>query len=209
MKPYKNLIFDLGEVIIDIDYRRTIAAFQQLAVVDFSEVVSYTAQNPVFDLYEKGKVSTPAFCNELRKLLKPGTTDRQIEDAWNAIFVDFSPVKTDLLKQLKTQYKTFALSNINEIHLAKINEVAAERFGQRDFESFFHGAYYSNVVGHRKPEQEIYELVLTREGLKPDETFFVDDKEENVAAAKAFGIHAYQLKERDKLQDLLAGLDII
>ena len=87
--------------------------------------------------------------------------------------------------------------------------MAAERFGQRDFESFFHGAYYSNVVGHRKPEQEIYELVLTREGLKPDETFFVDDKEENVAAAKTFGIHAYQLKERDKLQDLLAGLDII
>jgi len=209
MQPFKNLIFDLGEVIIDIDYRQTIAAFQKLAVVDFSTVVSYSAQNPVFDLYEKGKVSTASFFDELRKYLRPGTTDQEIEDAWNAIFKDFPTQKMEMLKQLKTRYNTFALSNINEIHLASINEAAKSKFGEPDFSNFFHGTYYSNELGLRKPEPEIYALVLEKEGLDPDETFFVDDKKENVEAARKFGIHAYQLTDRNKLQGLLAELKII
>jgi len=209
MTPYKNLIFDLGEVIIDIDYRQTITAFQKLAVVDFSEVVSYTAQNPVFDLYEKGKVSTPDFYNELRKFLRPDTSDKEIEEAWNAIFLDFPPQKINLLKQLKSRYKTFALSNINEIHLHTINKVAREKFNEPDFGNLFHAAYYSNLLGHRKPERGIYELILNNENLKPEETFFVDDKAENVAAARAFGLHAYQLQDRARLQELLTELNII
>jgi glucose-1-phosphatase len=209
MQPFKNLIFDLGQVIIDIDYLQTIAAFQKLAVVDFSEVVSYTTQNPVFDLYEKGKISTPYFRNELKKFLNPGTTDEQIEDAWNAIFKDFPPHKINLLKQLKTQYKTFALSNINEIHVVAIDEVAKTKFGLPGFGSLFHGAYYSNEIGFRKPEKEIYALVLEKENLNPAETFFVDDKKENVEAARALGIHAFHLNHPDKLMQLLTELKII
>lgn len=209
MQPYTNLIFDLGQVIIDIDYHQTIAAFQKLAVVEFSTVVSYTVQNPVFDLYEKGKVTTPVFFDELRKFLKPGTSDKEIEDAWNAIFQDFPRQKMELLKQLKTRYNTFALSNINEIHVASINEAARTKFGEADFGSFFHGAYYSNEIGHRKPEQEIYRFVLEKEKLKPEETFFVDDKKENVEAARAFGIDAYHLTDRNKLHALLTELKII
>ena len=209
MQPFKNLIFDLGEVIIDIDYRQTIAAFQKLAVVDFSTVVSYATQNHVFDLYEKGQISTQFFKDELRKYLKPGTGDKDIEEAWNAIFQDFPVQKIELLKQLKTRYNTFALSNINEIHVASIDEAAMTKFGEAAFGNFFHAAYYSNEIGLRKPEPGIYALILEKEGLKPDETFFMDDKKENVEAARAFGIHAYQLTDRNKLHELLAELKII
>jgi putative hydrolase of the HAD superfamily len=209
MQPFKNLIFDLGEVIIDIDYRQTITAFQKLAVVDFSTVVSYSAQNPVFDWYEKGQVTTGFFFDELRKYLRPGTTDKEIESAWNAIFQDFSPQKIELLKQLKTRYNTFALSNINEIHLASIDKAAQTKFGGAAFSNFFQAAYYSNKIGLRKPEPEIYALLLEKEGLKAGETFFVDDKKENVEAACKFGIHAYQLTNRNNLQGLLAELKII
>jgi glucose-1-phosphatase len=209
MQPFKNLIFDLGEVIIDIDYRQTIAAFQKLAVVDFSTVVSYQAQNPVFDLYEKGKVTTAVFFDELRHYLRPGTTDKEIEDAWNAIFKEYPTGKMELLKQLKGRYNTFALSNINEIHLASINEAAQTKFGETAFSNFFHNAYYSNLLGLRKPEPEIYALVLEKEGLNPAETFFVDDKKENVEAALKFGIHARQLTDRNNLHGLLAELRII
>ncbi len=209
MQPFKNLIFDLGEVIIDIDYKQTITAFQKMAVVDFSTVVSYSAQNPIFDLYEKGKVSTSAFFNELRTYLRPGTSDKEIEYAWNAIFQNFPPSKIELLKQLKTRYNTFALSNINEIHLASIDKAAQTKFNQQAFSNFFHAAYYSNELGLRKPEPEIYALLLQKEGLNPAETFFVDDKKENVEAARTFGIHAYQLTNRDNLHGLLAELKII
>ena len=209
MPVFKNLIFDLGDVIIDIDYRQTIAAFQKLAVVNFSEVVSYSAQSPVFDLYEKGKVSTEVFCTELKKNLHPEASHTDVVNAWNAIFVDFPQHKIDLLKQLKLRYNTFALSNINEIHLATINEVAKTKFGAEDFGSFFHNTYYSNLLGYRKPESEIYKLVIDNEKLNPAETFFVDDKKENVEAARALGIHAYQLTDRNKLSQLLTELNII
>ena len=127
----------------------------------------------------------------------------------NAIFFDFPVAKIDLLKQLKSGYKTFALSNINEIHVATINEVAKSKFGERDFGSFFNAAYYSNEIGYRKPENEIYKFILEKESLVADGTFFVDDKKENVEAARAFGIHAYQLKDRNKLKELLQELNII
>src|SRR5207245_287040 len=117
--------------------------------------------------------------------------------------------KFRLLKELKSHYKTFALSNINELHVAAINEAAKAKFGEKDFGSFFHRAYYSNEVGHRKPDKEIYEYIAIKEKLTPAETFFVDDKEENVETARNMGWQAYHLKHRDHLHELLAELKII
>ena len=209
MQHFKNLIFDIGDVIVDIDYPTTIAEFQKLSSVDFSQIVSYNKQNHIFDLFETGKITAQQFREELKQFLKPGTTDEEITRAWNSILIHYPAQKIDLLKELKTHYKTFALSNINEIHVQSIDVAAKEKFGADNFGSFFHHAYYSNEVGFRKPDIEIYEFVLQKENLYPSETFFVDDKAENVEAAKGLGIHAYQLTDRNKLNELLAELKII
>ncbi|HRG87492.1 MAG TPA: HAD family phosphatase [Chitinophagales bacterium] len=209
MKAYKNLIFDIGDVLIDIDYKATIAEFQKLAVVDFGTIVSYNAQNPVFDLFETGKITAAQFRDELRQFLRPGTTDEQIDVAWNAILIDYPAYKLDLLNELKSRYNTFALSNINEIHVNTINQEVKRRFGIDSFSTLFHYACYSNEVGHRKPDKEIYKLILDRENLIPGETFFVDDKAENVEAAKELGIQAVRLTDRDKLKELLAAEGIL
>ncbi len=209
MKPYKNLIFDIGDVIIDIDYKATVAEFQKLAVVDFGTIVSYSKQNPIFDQFETGKISARQFSDELKQFLKPGTTDEQIYAAWNAILIDYPAYKIDLLKTLKNKYRTFALSNINEVHVNTINLAVKQRFGIDSFASLFNHAYYSNEVGYRKPDKEIYQLVLEKENLMPGDTFFVDDKAENIAAAKELGIQAYQLTNRNELNELLAAKGII
>lgn len=209
MKQFKNLIFDLGDVIIDIDYMVTIAEFQKLSQVDFSEIVSYNKQSHIFDLFETGKVTAQQFRDELKKFLKPGTSDEQITAAWNSILIHYPENKVALLRELKERYKTFALSNINEIHVDSINAAARSQFAVDSFGVFFHHAYYSNEVGFRKPDKEIYEFILQKENLIPSETFFVDDKAENVEAAKVLGIQAYQLTDRCKLQQLLAELKII
>jgi putative hydrolase of the HAD superfamily len=209
MSTYKNLIFDIGDVIIDIDYKVTVAEFQKLAIVDFSTIVSYSKQNPIFDLFETGKISAQQFRNELKQFLKPGTTDEEIARAWNAILIDYPAYKIDLLKDLKQRYNTFALSNINETHVNTINAEVNTRFGLPAFSTLFNYAYYSNEVGYRKPDKEIYELVLNKENLIPEQTFFVDDKAENVEAAKKLGIQAYQLTNRNNLTQLLAELNII
>ncbi len=209
MKQFKNLIFDIGDVIIDIDYLVTIGEFQKLSAVDFSQIVSYNKQNKIFDLFEIGKITAQQFRDELKQFLKAGTTDDEITRAWNSILINYPQPKIDLLKELKTHYKVFALSNINEIHVDSLNEAAKAQFGADNFGSFFHHAYYSNEVGFRKPEKEIYQLVLQKENLIAGDTFFVDDKAENVEAAKTLGIQAYQLTDRNKLNELLAELRII
>ncbi len=209
MQPFKNLIFDIGDVIVDIDYKVTVGEFQKLSAVDFSEIVSYNKQSHIFDQFETGKVTAQQFRDELKKFLINGTTDEAITRAWNSILIHYPAQKVALLQSLKSKYKTFALSNINEIHVHSLNLAARQQFGVNSFSEFFNTAYYSNEVGFRKPDKEIYEFVLQKENLIPAETFFVDDKAENVEAAKQVGIQAYQLTNRDKLHDLLAELKII
>ena len=203
MTQFKNLIFDIGDVIIDIDYQVTIAAFQKLAKVDFSEIVSYSRQQHIFDAFEKGEINAAQFRNELRLFLMPGVSDEAIDDAWNSILIHYPPSKMDLLLQLKTRYRTFALSNINELHIRSLDVAAQQLFGESAFSHFFHRAFYSSEMGCRKPEAEIYTRVLQEESLNPGETFFVDDKLENIVAARALGIQAYQLKQRNQLSELL------
>lgn len=213
MSNFKNLVFDLGNVIIDIDYQLPIAEFQKLVPADsglnFSSIVSYSTQHKIFDLFEKGQITVPQFRNELRQFLKQDVLDSDIDLAWNSILLTYPKPKFDMLLDLKKRYRTFALSNINELHVDAIDAVARQKFGVSKFADFFHAAYYSNEVGYRKPEPQVYEILLRAENLKPEETFFVDDKLENIEAARALGIQAYHLAERDKLQHLLTELHIL
>ena len=208
MKRFQNLIFDIGNVLVDIDYNVTVAEFQKLATIDFSQIVSYSKQHHLFDWFETGKISAADFRRELRQFLRPEVTDDEINRAWNSILLHYPSEKFKLLQQLKDTYRTFALSNINEIHVQEIDRVAKQLFHVPDFASFFHKAYYSHEVGHRKPEPEIYQAILEQENMRPGETFFVDDKEENIEAAGKLGIRAFHLADRDKLQELLSSAGI-
>jgi putative hydrolase of the HAD superfamily len=209
MKIFDAIIFDLGNVIIDIDYKETLKEFNKLSNTDFSKIVSFEKQHELFDLFETGHVTSAEFRNELKQFLKPDVTDAEIDNAWNAIFIGFPKHKIELLKTLKQTNRIYALSNINKIHEDEIDRIAVRDFGANAFADFFHHAYYSHIVGFRKPHKEIYELVLKSESLNPARTFFVDDKEENVLAAKQLGIQAYQLGERHLLNELLTEAGVL
>jgi putative hydrolase of the HAD superfamily len=198
----KNIVFDIGDVLVDIDYNLTIAEFQKLAIVDFSTIVSYAKQERIFDLFEKGKISAQEFRDGLKKYLKSEVTDAQINAAWNSILIAYPKEKFELLLALKKQYRIFALSNINEIHVESINQAAQKLLGAEKFADFFHKAYYSNETGFRKPETEIYELVLQEQFLQPNETLFIDDKAENIEAAARLGIQTIHLTNRNELLNL-------
>jgi FMN phosphatase YigB (HAD superfamily) len=213
MPNFRNLIFDLGNVIIDIDYARPIAGFQQLVApgsgFHFESIVSYQAQLRLFDLFETGRLSEEEFRSEIRKFLKPEVSDQEIDGIWNSILVAYPVVKFELLLRLKERYRILALSNTNSIHAAALDVAARQKLGAQRFSDFFHQVYYSHLLGFRKPEKAIYEHVATLENLNPAETFFVDDKQENVQAALDLGWQAYHLTERDKLIQLLTELSII
>jgi glucose-1-phosphatase len=207
MKQFRNLIFDVGNVIINVDESAALREFQKLSDLEFTDDMKY-AEHQFVREYEGGRITTEQFRKKLRGFLRPSVKDEEIDAAWNAILLAYPPEKFELLKQLKKRYHVLALSNTNELHVKKFNQAAMDLFGE-PFANFFHRVYYSHIIRLQKPGTEIYKLVLQKENLNPDDTFFVDDKIENVEAAKSVGIHAFQLKDRDKLKELLTELHII
>lgn len=200
--PTDTIIFDLGNVIVDIDYEVMLHEFAHISTVDFSEIVAYSRQDKVFDHYEKGLISTAEFRQALRKYIRQDVSDAAIDAAWNSILIDYPADKFELLKLLRGKYKILALSNINELHAEAIDKQISHLFGEQGMSSFFDRLFYSHKLGLRKPEAGIYRLLLEAENLDPARTLFIDDKKENTDAAQQLGIKTYHLNDRSKLVPL-------
>ena len=180
----KNIIFDLGGVIINIDHHQTAHAFEKLGVPDFINYFSHSSQNDIFDLHEKGKISD----SEFRKMVMQETnltiSEDLFDEAWNAILLDIPNDRIDLLNELRSKYRIFMLSNTNSIHMKKMDEYMNSEFGIPGYKHLFEKAYYSFEMGVRKPDRDIFEMVLQDAHLIPEETLFIDDSEPNILAAR-------------------------
>ncbi|HLC83688.1 MAG TPA: HAD family phosphatase [Bacteroidia bacterium] len=190
---YKNIIFDLGGVILNIDYSLTEKAFSKLGISDFKTLFSQAQQTQLFDNYEKGFISSDEFRTELKKYLPKNITDEEINHAWNAILLDLPEERIKFLKKIKTTHRTFLLSNTNDIHIETLNQYLQKEFAMPDLSTLFEKEYLSYKIGMRKPDAEIFELVLEENNLIASETLFIDDSIQHVEAAKKLGISAYWL----------------
>jgi len=203
LKGIKNIIFDLGGVVINIDYMRTLREFAALGLDDIEKVYSQNKQLPWFDKYDTGGISSEAFVNGLSRLLNPGVSHVQIIQAWNAMLLDFPPERAELLIRLRKKYRTFLLSNTNEIHIDFYLGRIREWYGNDAMEKFFEKAYYSNRIGLRKPERETFEFVIRDSGLAASETLFIDDTLQHVEGAGRAGLRAYHLQAPETILDIL------
>lgn len=188
-KNITTVVFDLGGVLFDIDYKQTQEAFQKLgATTDFHTVYSQQKQAGIFDEFEKGNISPAQFRQGLKQWLPETVTDRQIDQAWNALLIGFPPDKIELLNALKKKYSLFLLSNTNEIHLPEVLNRIDKAHSPGTMGNLFIKEYYSCRMGLRKPEKVIYERVITENNLNPAETLFVDDLIQNIEGAALTGI---------------------
>jgi len=197
----KNIIFDFGGVIIDVDEQLTINEFAKLGAAD----ISRAAGNEFIELvrkFEKGIFTPDIFRNKLRDYLDLSATDQEIDDAWNALLFDIPAERIEVIEKVKKNYNIFLLSNSNEIHYDLYVRDLQLRFGYNEFDELFHQAYFSFDLHLSKPNSEIYEFVLYQEGLKPEETLFIDDKEENIKAAAKLGIQTYKLNKPERIRDI-------
>lgn len=199
----KNIIFDLGGVIINIDFQYTFEAFARLGNTDILETLKLFKENKIFERYEKGEWSDEELRDLLRKELHTSASDDQIDAAWNALLLDIPGERIDLILKLKDTYNIFLLSNTNDIHIRKVNEILEEASGIKTLDHLFHKAYYSYKIGMSKPDVEIYEFVLREQGLLPHETVFLDDNKDNVEGAKAAGILALHVANPSNVLELL------
>lgn len=202
MQNIKNIIFDYGNVIFMLDFDRSRQAWSDLGIADPDAFYSHQRQDKIFTAFEAGEASAEEFRAYIRNLLnKPDLTDAQIDNAWNSLLVGVPDGNHELLLRLKPAYRTFLLSNINPIHYDYIMQYLADEFGFNEGNGhLFEKAYYSHLMGMRKPNAGIFEAVLQGNGLLPTETLFIDDNPHNIEAAGKLGIQTYLMTAPDNIQ---------
>ncbi|WP_317899545.1 HAD family hydrolase [Aurantibacillus circumpalustris] len=209
MSEIKNIIFDLGGVIINLDQSLTIHEFNKISAIPFEEVYTQTAQTELFNDFDKGKISDFEFFSELRKQIRYEGPEVDLLYAWNAMLLDVPEKRLDLLVNMKQNYNTFLLSNTCEPHIACFEKELYIHHGVKNFNDYFDRVYYSCRMGMRKPHREIFELVLKENELVPEETVFIDDSIQHVKGAGECGIKAYLLPKDMEVGDLLKELNLL
>lgn len=203
LRNIKNIIFDLGEVITDVHFKSTFQAFDKLAGKDTQSLYNFHKQNKVFDDLETGKISPAHFRDLLRELFSINHSDTEIDAAWNAMIGETPLKKLEFVSALRPQYKTYILSNTNQIHIDCVNQSLQNSYQINSLHSFFDAVYFSHEIGFKKPDAEAYLYILDKHNLKASETVFIDDKEENTKAADKLGIKTFCLTNKDDLYELL------
>jgi glucose-1-phosphatase len=192
-KPVKNIIFDLGGVLLNIDYAAPVREFTKLGIRNFSELYSKASQAQLFDDFETGKISPAAFREQIRAITKSAHSDKLIDDAWNSILLDFPIQNREMLFELKSRYRLFLLSNTNEIHITCFEQNLVKEHTVNFFPEIFEMIHYSSRIGLRKPNAKAFEYVLEHNGLSPHETIFIDDSAQHVEGALKTGLNAFWL----------------
>jgi putative hydrolase of the HAD superfamily len=198
----RNLIFDLGGVILDLDVPATLKSFSRLSGIPEAEVQEIFKGEKGFEEYEMGRMDDGDFRNFIRDVYRITVSNDQIDGCWNAMLRGIPIRKLELLESLKSHYNVFLLSNTNNIHHEYINKTLMPSIVKgKVLEDYFHKAYYSHRMLKRKPNPDIYLQVLDENGFIPMETLFLDDNAANVEGARGAGIEAVFVNTRDFILD--------
>ncbi|TDD78867.1 HAD family hydrolase [Flavobacterium caseinilyticum] len=184
-----TIIFDFGDIFINLDKDAPIIEFKKLGLTEWSTDLQELNRN-----FETGKISELQFIEGFQEHI-PDASIEEIRHAWNSIIPDSTiPLyRLEFLQKLSTKYRLFLLSNTDAMHIEKFQHKAGMSF-YRDFYQCFEKIYFSFEMGLRKPDAEIFNYVIKKHNLAPKRTLFVDDKKENTDAAKAAGLKVWNLQ---------------
>ncbi len=182
-----TIIFDFGDIFINLDKQATIDGLERLGLSSWNEDLDQLNIS-----FEKGQISRDAFLLGIQKQIPNATID-EILMAWNAVLLDFPLYRLEFLQLLSRKFRLFLLSNTDAIHIDHFEQREGASF-YGDFYQCFEKVYFSYEMGMRKPDAEIYTTLINRHELAPKRTLFVDDKKDNTDAAKALGLHVWNLQ---------------
>lgn len=180
------IIFDLGDVFLNLNHQASVDAFKKLGLNDWNEELKTKSI-----LFETGKIDEYEFMLAIQKYI-PNENLEDIREAWNAVIVDFPLERLEFLEKLQNKYKLFLLSNTNQTHIDKFEHRVGLTFA-REFYAHFNKIYFSFETKVRKPDEAVFNLILKQNNLKPNKTLFVDDTLEHIEVAKGLGINTWQI----------------
>jgi FMN phosphatase YigB (HAD superfamily) len=200
----KNIIFDFGGVLCDLDIKRTERKFFEMGLKNFDSDYSVTERDDLFRKLERGVLTPQQFRDLLKPFFTRSVSDEDIDQAWNALLLEIPEERIRLLEGIRNTYRIFLLSNSNEIHHKQFLADFISRYSYQDFTDLFEKVYFSFQIHLQKPAKEVFEFVLRDSHLAPEETLFIDDSFQHIEGARKAGIHAFHLKinEGGKVTDL-------
>jgi putative hydrolase of the HAD superfamily len=204
MQNIKNIIFDYGNVIFHIDFQRAQTTFENLGIKNIETFFAHSGHHPIFNQFEIGAISSAEFRQAIRDFAQhPSLTDTDIDTTWNSLLIGVPPGNHEVLLKAKDKYRTFLLSNNNEIHYQWILEYLKREFNIDSNGIFFEKDYYSHLMGMRKPNRDIFEFVLKEHALDVSETLFIDDSPQHLKTAAELGLHTHLLLPSETLPGFL------
>jgi len=202
MKNIQNIIFDLGGVLLNIDYNLTRKAFEELGVDHFDEMYSQANADQLFQKLETGNITENDFYKELNVCTGLNLSDAEIRNAWNAMLLSFRDTSLNFLDKVRGKYNLYLLSNTNFIHMKAFNEIYHQRERTKTFDEYFDKAFYSCKIGFRKPDAICYSCVINNTKIDPEKTLFIDDSPANIEGAKKSKMQTILLPEGMKIEEL-------
>ena len=200
----KNIIFDWGGVITDLEFDRCIREFENMGISDFESQFNLAEQNEVYCNFEKGLLSANEFRSAIRELMPKPADNSEIDHAWMSMLAALQKERWELLQLVKNHYRTFLLSNTNTIHFNNYSDYLFKTYGF-GYAHLFENVYLSYQLGIRKPDPEIFRYVINGNQLVPKETLFIDDSAKNTEAAEKLGIQILLLQPPLTLTDLFTN----
>lgn len=197
----KNVVFDLGGVLINLDFDNCLNAFRKAGFRDIEKQACQFRGKGFFFQFELGEISPEEFRKAIRKEVSEALSDHEIDDMWNLMLLDIPREKLDLLLKLREHYMVYLLSNTNRIHW---DYACEQMFCYRGFRvnDFFEDIFLSFEMHKAKPEKDIYEQMMKEANILPEETFFIDDSAINCQAAISLGIQSYHYHIGEDLSSL-------
>jgi len=197
----RNIIFDLGGVLLNIDPKKTIDAFGKLGMEQLVGDKGLSYDHEIFYRMEQGKITSDEFRKGVLELLPNRVSFQEIDAAWTAMLLDFPTIRVELVKNLRKDFKIYLFSNTNAIHVEKFH---SNFRNQHKFEvsTLFDKDFYSNEIGYRKPSSESYQEIIRLSGINPEETLFIDDSLPNVENAIASGLKGFWLEHGEKVEEI-------
>ncbi|WP_044117852.1 HAD family hydrolase [Alkaliflexus imshenetskii] len=196
MDNVKNILFDLGGVVIDIDVQRTVDALAKLFGMEGNVTPRDVLGQEVFLRYETGLISSSQFVASIRRLSGNGVNESDVIDAWNSMLVEIPERRVKTIERLKLQHKLYVLSNTNSLHVERFERMAP---GYDHLSQLFDRMYFSHLIGSRKPDTTAFLSVVVHSGIVAEETLFVDDLADNIETARRLGFQTLHVSN---------GLDI-
>ena len=198
----KNIIFDLGGVILDIDENIVYKELEKMGI-NIAELAHSKEFMDIMSKFDIGVYTAPTFRKKTKALIgQEKMTDQRFDAIWNSMLLDIPRERIEAIEKVKKHYKIFLMSNSNVIHYDLYVRDLQLRFGYNEFDELFNKSYFSFAEHLEKPDPRFFELILDHEGLLPEETLFIDDTAENIKAAKSLGINTYHIRRDELVRNL-------